>query len=176
MLFFGTKSHYTILSTTFKVDAEMSKIFTDFSREKSQKNSAHWLQWARNDWYCRFSPKLVMFLQGALRRGQRLKDPVHILYICDQHRHTMLLCVAQNHLHGASIKWPRDPMETASNNKSWDWWFKSYAKFKIQIYPVLNFYWPCLETGRLHFQVVLKISFRLWFNYAYRIKVLYQSL
>ena len=43
-MFFGTKSHYTILSnyaTIFKVDAEMSEIFTDFSREKSQKNSAH---------------------------------------------------------------------------------------------------------------------------------------
>ena len=40
-MFFGTNSHYTILSnclTIFKVDAEMSEIFTDFSREKSQKN------------------------------------------------------------------------------------------------------------------------------------------
>ena len=66
-MFFGTKSHYTILSnyvTIFEVDAEMSEIFTDFSREKSQKNSAHWLQWVRNYWYLRFSPKLVMFLQG----------------------------------------------------------------------------------------------------------------
>ena len=43
-MFFGTKSHYTILSnyvTIFEVDAEMSEIFTDFSREKFQKNSAH---------------------------------------------------------------------------------------------------------------------------------------
>ena len=37
-MFFGTKFHYTILSkcvTIFKVDAEMSEIFTDFLREKS---------------------------------------------------------------------------------------------------------------------------------------------
>ena len=43
-MFFGTKSHYTILSnyvTIFGVDAEMSEIFADFSREKSQKNSGH---------------------------------------------------------------------------------------------------------------------------------------
>ena len=43
-LLFGTKSHYTILSNYlifFKVDAEMSEIFTDFSRGKYQKNSAH---------------------------------------------------------------------------------------------------------------------------------------
>ena len=36
--------YYTILSnyvTIFKVDTEMSEIFTDFLREKSQKNSAH---------------------------------------------------------------------------------------------------------------------------------------
>ena len=68
-MFFGTKSHYTILSnyvTIFKVDAEMSEIFTDFSREKSQKNSAHWLQWVRNYWYLCFTLRLVMFLQGAL--------------------------------------------------------------------------------------------------------------
>ena len=67
-MFFDTKSHYTILSNyvaIFKVDAEMSEIFTDFSRKKSQKNSAHWLQWVRNYWYCRFNPKLVMFLQGV---------------------------------------------------------------------------------------------------------------
>ena len=67
-MFFGTKSRYTILSnyvTIFKMDAEMSEIFTDFSREKSQKNSAHWLQWVRNYWYLHFSPKLVMFLQGV---------------------------------------------------------------------------------------------------------------
>ena len=43
-MFFGTKSQYRILSnyvTIFKVDAEMSEIFTDFSREKFQKNSEH---------------------------------------------------------------------------------------------------------------------------------------
>ena len=70
-MFFDTKSHYTILSnyvTIFEVDAEMSEIFTDFSREKSQKNSAHWLQWVRNYWYLHFSPKLVMFLQGGQGR------------------------------------------------------------------------------------------------------------
>ena len=39
-MFFGTKSHYTILLnyvTIFKVDAEMSEIFTDFSRENPRK-------------------------------------------------------------------------------------------------------------------------------------------
>ena len=39
-MFFGTKSHYTILSnyvTIFKVDAEMSEIFTDFSRKNPRK-------------------------------------------------------------------------------------------------------------------------------------------
>ena len=76
-MFFGTKSHYTILSnyvTIFEVDAEMSEVFTDFSREKSQKNSAHWLQWVRNYWYLHFSPKLVMFLQGVTdtRNGTRI--------------------------------------------------------------------------------------------------------
>ena len=35
-MFFGTKFHYTIISnyvTIFKVDAEMSEIFTDFPRK-----------------------------------------------------------------------------------------------------------------------------------------------
>ena len=44
MLFGKKKSHYTILSNyviIFKMDADMSEIFADFSREKSQKNSAH---------------------------------------------------------------------------------------------------------------------------------------
>ena len=81
-MFFGTKSHYTIHSnyvTIFEVDAEMSEIFTDFSREKSQKNSAHWLQWVRNYWYLCFSPKLVMFLQDDAEGVQihSMNIPLH---------------------------------------------------------------------------------------------------
>ena len=46
-ILFGTKSHHTILSNyaiIFQVDDQMSEIIADFSREKSQKNSTHWLQ------------------------------------------------------------------------------------------------------------------------------------
>ena len=63
-MFFGTKSHYTILSnyvTIFEVDAEMSEIFTDFQG----KNPRKILPIDFNYWYLRFSPKLVMFLQGG---------------------------------------------------------------------------------------------------------------
>ena len=63
-MFFGTKSHYTILSNYVTIFCAVWDIYR-FFKGKIPENSAHWLQWVRNYWYCHFSPNLVMFLRGV---------------------------------------------------------------------------------------------------------------